>query len=154
MLLLLFHIYESFFQIKFCALESRHNHRRPDSPPISSSILPFSFFLSFSACFSVPPLHFQFFLFSFLFSKFWLFLNCSSFLFISYVIFYNYPPPSSPLQLCFTLTSASPIPAPSFSCLPSCVLRHFVLLPKFSPAPRGPSKFWPSFEDPCKPPAP
>ena len=126
MLLLLFHIYESFFQIKFCALESRHNHRRPDSPPISSSILPFSFFLSFSACFSVPPLHFQLFLFSFLFSKFWLFLNCSSFLFISYVIFYNYPPPYSPLQLCFPLTFLLATPAINLTPLPclACVSQN------------------------------
>ena len=56
MLLLLFHIYESFFQIKFCALESRHNHRRPDSPPISSSILPFSFFLCLSLLVSLSLL--------------------------------------------------------------------------------------------------
>ena len=71
----------------------------------------------------------------------------------------NSPQPSSPPQLDTPLSPplthlCLPYPGSVIPRLPSCVLRHFVLLPKFSPAPRGPSKFWPSFEDPCKPPAP
>ena len=69
------------------------------------------------------------------------------------------PQPSSPPQLDAPLSLpithfCVPHPGSITPRLPSCVLGHFVLLPKVSPAPRGPSKFWPSSEDPCKPPAP
>ena len=76
--------------------------------PFPSSYIFLCLFLCPSFAFSILSL----------FSRSWLFLHFSSFLVISYVIFYNYPPPCSLLQLCFPLTFLLATPAVNLTPLP------------------------------------